>query len=113
VRRGPDRIEDIAGVDHKVHIAFQDGIHSPPVSLLDVHLPLVATRFGMELRVPAVPQVRIRDVGDPYYLIPLLNPALFQPEYTVDSLSPHGRVRRLAISDRISGTRSFGTSMKV
>jgi hypothetical protein len=92
VRRGPDRIEDVAGVNHQVHITLQDGVHSPPVSLLDVHLPLVAARLGMELRVPAVPQMRIRDVGDPYDLIPLFNPALFRPEYTVDSPRPHVRV---------------------
>jgi hypothetical protein len=34
-------------VDYKVHIALQDGVDSPPVSLLDVHLPLVAARLGM------------------------------------------------------------------
>jgi hypothetical protein len=70
VRRRPDGIEDVAGVDDQVHIPLQDGVHSPPVSLLDVHLPLVAARLGMELRVPTVSQVCIRDVGDRYYLIP-------------------------------------------
>jgi hypothetical protein len=57
-------------MDNQVHIAFQDGVDSPSVSLLDVHLPLVAARLLMKLRVPTVPQVRIRDVGDPYDLIP-------------------------------------------
>jgi hypothetical protein len=70
VRRRAYGIEDVAGVDHQVHIALQDSVDSPAVSLLDVDLPLVAARLGMELRVPAVPQVCIRDVGDPYYLIP-------------------------------------------
>jgi hypothetical protein len=41
-------------VDHQVHIPLQDGIHGPPVSLLDVHLSLIAARLLMELRVPAV-----------------------------------------------------------
>jgi hypothetical protein len=50
-------------VNDQVHIALQDGVHSPTVSLLDVHLPLVAARLGMELRIPAVPEMRIRDVG--------------------------------------------------
>src|SRR5215212_3678103 len=70
MRRRAHRIEDIAGVDHQVHVALQDGVHSPPVSLLDVHLPLVAASLLMELRVPTVSQVCIRDVGDPYDLIP-------------------------------------------
>jgi hypothetical protein len=55
MRRRAHRIEDVAGVDDQVHIPLQDGVHSPPVSLLNVHLPLVAARLGMELRVPAVP----------------------------------------------------------
>jgi hypothetical protein len=50
-------------VDHQVHIPLQDSVHRPPVGLLDVHLPLVATRLLMEFRVPRIPQVRIRDVG--------------------------------------------------
>ena len=68
MRRRPDRVEDVAGVDDEVHIPLQDGVDGPPVSLLDVDLPLVAARLGMELRVPAVPQVRIRDVGYAYYV---------------------------------------------
>jgi hypothetical protein len=55
MRRRAHRIEDIAGVNDQVHIALQDGVHSPPVSLLDVNLPLVAARLGMELGIPAVP----------------------------------------------------------
>jgi hypothetical protein len=76
MRRGPDRIEDVAGVDDKVHIALQDSVHSPPVGLLDVHLPLVAARLGMELRIPAVPQMSIRDVGYTYYIVALLSVAI-------------------------------------
>ncbi len=67
VRRGPHRVEDVAGVDHQVHVPLQDGVHRPPVGLLDVHLPLVAARLGVELRVAGVPEVRIRDVGYAYY----------------------------------------------
>jgi hypothetical protein len=63
MRRRAHRIEDVAGVDHKVHIALQDGFNSTPVSLLDVHLSLVSARLGMELGVPGVPQMSIRDVG--------------------------------------------------
>src|SRR5829696_244066 len=62
VRRRPHRVEDIAGVDHQVHLPLQDGVNRPPVSLLNIHLPLVAACLGAKLRVPRVPQVRIRDV---------------------------------------------------
>jgi hypothetical protein len=72
MRRRPDRVEDIARVDHQVHIPLQDGVHGPPVSLLDVHLPLVAASLGMELRIPAVPEMSIRDVGYTYYIVALL-----------------------------------------
>ena len=73
MRRRAHRIEDVAGVDDKVHIALQDGVNSPPVSFLDVHLPLVTARLGMELRVPAVPQMRIRDVGYADYISAFLS----------------------------------------
>jgi hypothetical protein len=63
MRRGTYRIEDIAGVNDQVHIALQDGVHSPLVSLLDIDLTLVAARVLMELRVPTVSQMSIRDVG--------------------------------------------------
>jgi hypothetical protein len=74
--RGAHRVEDIARVDHQVHIPLQDGIHGPPVSLLDVHLSLIAARLLMELRVPAVSQVRVRDVGYTYYIVALLSVAI-------------------------------------
>ena len=63
MRRRAHRIEDVTGVNDQVHIAFQDGVHSPPVSLLDIDLTLVAARVLMELRVPRVSQMSIRDVG--------------------------------------------------
>ena len=59
-------------MDNQVHIALQDGVHSPPVSLLDVHLPLVAARLLMELRVPRISQVSIRDVGYADYVPAIL-----------------------------------------
>ena len=68
---GPHRVEGVAGVDHQVHVPLQDGVHSPPVSLLNVNLPLVAPRLRAQPRVAGVPQVRIRNVGDPYDLFPL------------------------------------------
>jgi len=68
MRRRAHRIEDVAGVDDQVHIPLQDGVHSPPVSLLNVNLPLVAPRLRAQPRVAGVPQVRIRNVGDPYDL---------------------------------------------
>ena len=70
VRSRAHRVEDVAGVDYQVHIPLQDGVYSPPVSLLDVDLTLIPARLLVELRVPRVPQVRIRDVSDPYDLIP-------------------------------------------
>ncbi len=73
MRRRPDRIEDVAGVDNQIHVAFQNGVDSPPVSLLDVHLPLVATSLLMELRVPGVPQMSIRDVGYTDYVPVILS----------------------------------------
>src|SRR5215217_9000732 len=78
VRRGTHGVEDVAGMNDQVDIPLQDGVHSPPVSLLDIDLALVAARLPMQLRVPRVPQVRIRDVGDPYDLTPLSEPALFR-----------------------------------
>jgi hypothetical protein len=79
-------------MDHQIHIALQNSVDSPPVGLLDVDLPLVAARLLMQLRVPRVPQVRIRDVGDPYDLIPLFNPKLSRAEYMLGSLRHHVRV---------------------
>ena len=75
VRRGPHGVEGVAGVDHQVHVPLQDGVHRPPVSLLNVHLPLVPPRLRAQPRVPGVSQVRIRDVRDPYDLDPSLKPA--------------------------------------
>jgi hypothetical protein len=72
MRRGSYGIEDVAGMDNQVHIAFQDGVDSPPVSLLDVHLPLVAASLLMELRVPRISQVSIRDVGYADYVPAIL-----------------------------------------
>jgi hypothetical protein len=60
-------------VNHQVHIPLQDGIDSPPVSLLDIHLPLVAARLLMKLRVPRVPQVCIRYVGYTDYVFVILS----------------------------------------
>jgi hypothetical protein len=68
VRCGTHRIEDVAGVDHDVHVPLQDSVHGPPVGVLDVDLSLVAVRYRVEPRVPRVPEMRIRDVGDPYDL---------------------------------------------
>jgi hypothetical protein len=67
-------------VDHQVHLPLQDGVHRPRVSLLHVHLPLVAVGLRAELRVPGVPQVRIRDVSYANYGVILsrfLKPELF------------------------------------
>jgi hypothetical protein len=66
-------------VDHDVYGPLQDGVDSPPVGVLDVHLPLVAVRRGVETRVPRVPEMRIRDVGDPYYLNTPFKSSLFYP----------------------------------
>jgi hypothetical protein len=66
--RGPYGVEDITGVDHDVHVPLQDGVDRPPVGLLDVNLPLVAVRHGVESRVPRVPEMRIRDVGYANYV---------------------------------------------
>jgi hypothetical protein len=57
-------------VDHEVHLPLQDLVNCSPVRLLHVHLPLVAVGLGAELRVPSVPQVRIRDMCDSYDLRP-------------------------------------------
>ncbi len=82
VRSRPDRVEDIAGVDDKVHVPLQDGVDGPSVSLLHVDLALVAASLGIELRVPGVSQVRVRDVGYAYYvpvILPGLDPLLAAP----------------------------------
>ena len=63
VRRRTHRVEDVARVDHEVHILLQDGVNRPPVSFLYVYLALVAVGLGAELRKPGVSQVRIRDMG--------------------------------------------------
>jgi len=73
MRRRTHRIEDITGVNYKVHIAFQDDVHSPPVSLLDVHLPLITARLLVELRVPTISKVSIRDVGYADYFPAILS----------------------------------------
>jgi hypothetical protein len=62
-------------VNNDVHIPLQDGVDGPPVGLLDVDLALVAARLGIELRVPGVTQVRIRDVGYANY-VPAILPSL-------------------------------------
>ncbi|CAA9444362.1 MAG: SbcD_Mre11, partial [uncultured Rubrobacteraceae bacterium] len=62
VRRRPDGVERVAGVDDEVDLTLQDLVDSSPVRLLCVDLPLVAVGLRAELRVPRVPQVRIRDV---------------------------------------------------
>jgi hypothetical protein len=70
MRRRAHGVEDISRVNYQVDIPLQDGVDSPSVSLLNVHLPLITARLLMELRVPRVPQMSIRDVGDPYDLMP-------------------------------------------
>lgn len=92
MRRRAHRIEDIAGMDNQVYVAFQNGVDCPPVSLLDVDLALIAASLLMELRVPRVPQVCIRDVGDPYDLIPLFETALFWSARMSDSPGLQARV---------------------
>jgi hypothetical protein len=62
-------------MDDEVHVPPQNGVDDPPVGLLNVDLALVAARLGIELRVPGVPQVRIRDVGYAYY-VPAILPGL-------------------------------------
>jgi hypothetical protein len=50
-------------VDDEVHVPLQDGVDGPSIGLLNVDLTLVAARLGMQLRVPGITQVRVRDVG--------------------------------------------------
>jgi hypothetical protein len=50
-------------MDDEVHVPLQDGVDGPSIGLLNVDLALVAAGFRMELRVPGVTQVRVRDVG--------------------------------------------------
>jgi hypothetical protein len=50
-------------VDDEVNIPLQDGGDGPSVRLLDVDLALIAARLRVELGVPGVTQVRVRDVG--------------------------------------------------
>jgi hypothetical protein len=67
-------------VDHQVNIPLQDGVDGPPVGLLDVDLPLVAAGLLMELGIPRVPQMCIRDVGYADYVPVILSiskPRLF------------------------------------
>jgi hypothetical protein len=73
VRRRAYRVEYVAGVDHQVHVPLQDGVNSSRVRLLNVNLPLVSPRLGVQLRVPCVPKVRIRDVGYAYYVSAFLS----------------------------------------
>ena len=75
----PDRVEDVARVNDEIHFPLQDGVNGPSVSLLDVDLALVTARLGMELRVPGVPQVRIRDVRYAYYVPAILPRVYIQP----------------------------------
>jgi hypothetical protein len=84
-------------VNDEIHIPLQDGVNGPSISLLDVDLALVAARLGIELRVPRVAEVCIRDVGYPYDLIPLFNPVLFRPKHMMDLPGPQFRVWCLAI----------------
>jgi hypothetical protein len=77
MRRRTHRIEDVTGVNDQVHIALQDGVHSPPVSLLDIDLTLVAAGVLMELRVPTVSQMSIRDVGYADYVSMI--PSIWRP----------------------------------
>jgi hypothetical protein len=79
VRRRAYRVEYVAGVDHQVHVPLQDGVNRPRVRLLYVNLPLVSPGLGVQLRVPRVSKVRIRDVGYAYYADDLLSsqPELF------------------------------------
>jgi hypothetical protein len=60
-------------VDHEVNFPLQDRVDSPRVSLLDVHLPLIAARLRVEFRVAGVPEVRIRDVGYADYVCMILS----------------------------------------
>jgi hypothetical protein len=59
-------------VDDKVYVPLQDGVDGPSIGLLNVDLALVAARLGVELRVPGVPQVRVRDVGYANYVCAIL-----------------------------------------
>jgi hypothetical protein len=54
-------------VDHEVYVSLQDGVNRLSVRFLYVYLTLVAVGLGAELRVPGVPQVRIRDVRNTDY----------------------------------------------
>jgi hypothetical protein len=63
VRRRPHRVEHVARVHDEVHVPLQDLIHNPLVGALNVNLPLVAVGGGIQPRVAAVAEVRIRDVG--------------------------------------------------
>ena len=83
VRRRTHRVEHVAGVDYEVHVPLQDGVHRPLVSLLNVHLPLVAVRGRVQLRVPRVTQMRVRDVGYTNYglrCLPYILSYLFYPQ---------------------------------
>lgn len=57
-------------MNDEVDLALQDLVDRPTIRLLSVDLPLVSVGLWAELRVPRVPQVRIRDVSNPYYLSP-------------------------------------------
>jgi hypothetical protein len=60
-------------VDHQVHFPLQNGVNRPRVCLLYVNLPLVPACLRVKLRVPRVPQVRVRDVGYAYYVSAFLS----------------------------------------
>ena len=55
VRRRAHRVKDVAGVNDKVNVSLQNGVYRPPIRLLYVHLPLVASCPRAQPRVPRVP----------------------------------------------------------
>ena len=62
----PETVEVLQGErDGRLRVdqAQRRGQALPDGPFLDVDLALVAARLGIELRVPGVPQVRVRDVG--------------------------------------------------
>jgi hypothetical protein len=73
VRRRADGVENIARVDHKVHVPLQDPIHRPSISLLNIHLPLIAAGVRVQLRVPGIPKMRIRNVSYANYVVRFLS----------------------------------------
>src|SRR3712207_5405854 len=120
VRRRSHRVKDVAGVDDEIDIPLQNGVHRPPVSLLYINLPLVTARPRAQLRVPRVPEVRVRDMSDPYDLSPPFGPvALYgrltrlQRQLAIVLAKFQVRAWCWAISSLITGTNAFGTSITV